>query len=145
MKVIFLDFNGVIAPVPHPGGKIKVEHFKPTCIEQLNKITDATGAKIVVTSMWRGSFNVLQLRALLWMAGVEGKILDKTSADFENEREYEICDYVMKHLQRGDQYVILDDMELQNFGGISKHHIQTNPTIGLTPADAREAIRILNG
>lgn len=50
MKVIFLDFDGVIT-IPHKWD-INTERLK-----NLKKIIDATGAKIVISSSWR-SLNV---------------------------------------------------------------------------------------
>lgn len=46
IKVIFLDFDGVINIPPY-------QIFDKDCLDNLRKIISATGAKIVVSSSWR--------------------------------------------------------------------------------------------
>jgi len=52
-KIIFLDVDGVICV-----GHDHYRHFNQICLELLQEIIDATGAKIVVSSSWRDSDSV---------------------------------------------------------------------------------------
>jgi len=74
MKVLFLDFDGVLGPC----------YFKPRarhecfpeaglhqgCQDQIRRVIDVTGCKVVVSSDWRTSHSLEELRALLLDAGV---------------------------------------------------------------------------
>jgi len=68
MKVVFLDIDGVICTVRSFAREDRVpmpdeihlpfrnrfwDRLDEECIERLNRITDATGAKIVISSSWR--------------------------------------------------------------------------------------------
>lgn len=62
MKVIFLDFDGVMdtAYYGHVHGKEDLPNsdefgtvFDPNCVRSLKEIIDKTGAVIVVTSSWK--------------------------------------------------------------------------------------------
>lgn len=83
VKYIFLDFDGVIN-TPNC-------FFNKVCIEQLNRITDATSALIVLSTSWRDSHTFEELRKILHDAGVTGKIFDtvRTLSVFLNAIELE--------------------------------------------------------
>ena len=62
MKIIFLDFDGVMDTayydhVLHKEGKPGNDKygtiFDPYCVQNLKRIIDETGAKIVVSSSWK--------------------------------------------------------------------------------------------
>lgn len=52
--------------------------FDPRCVELLNHLTDKTGAKIVVSSSWRGGRTVEELKKLFSDVGITGDVIDKT-------------------------------------------------------------------
>lgn len=90
MKVIFLDVDGVLNSeewMKSRRDKYSMDdihtqypfyEFSPDLVANLNKITDATGAKIVVSSTWRLGRTVEQLIELLKSVGVTGEVIDKT-------------------------------------------------------------------
>ena len=62
MKIIFLDFDGVmdtayydhvLAKEGKPGNDKYGTIFDPYCVQNLKRIIDETGAKIVVSSSWK--------------------------------------------------------------------------------------------
>jgi hypothetical protein len=84
MKVVFLDLDGVLNTFEdHPPGahtKVKTPSgiiitvgvggdFSPDLVANLNMITDQTGAKIVVHSTWRHTYDLGELREILAKAG----------------------------------------------------------------------------
>lgn len=87
MKIIFLDIDGVLnhelwlqspeskAEVP---GNSHARWFDPRAVALLNNLTDATYAKIVVSSSWRLDTSLDDLRVLLQKQGITGEIIGKT-------------------------------------------------------------------
>lgn len=90
IKVIFLDVDGVLNSgdwykerqglyaIDDIAGQYPFYEFSPKLVANLNKITDATGAKIVVSSTWRLGRTLEQLQEILKLVGVTGDIIDKT-------------------------------------------------------------------
>lgn len=100
MKIIFLDIDGVLN---HQIWFEKVQHlradrqskedyrfyFDPFAVGLLNDLTDATGAKIVVSSSWRLGRTVEELKKILKENGVTGEVIDKTPhLSFEDYANY---------------------------------------------------------
>lgn len=54
-KIIFLDIDGVLNTT-----KYKFQKFDEECMKNLEEILDATGAKIVVSSSWRSSREIMK-------------------------------------------------------------------------------------
>jgi hypothetical protein len=123
LKVIFLDIDGVLncdywyetskSLIPHP-----YNHFSPDLVDNLNRITKATGAKIVLSSTWRKNRTLEELRQLFVEVGIEGELIDKTiELRFYNwthsvPRGCEIYHWIdsrvdLNHLWR--KFVIIDD------------------------------------
>jgi len=80
MKVLFLDFDGVLnhhrwfsdflareGREPLFGGDDDVDHFDPACVERVNRICRETGAVICISSAWRLLF-FLGGNVSMWMA-----------------------------------------------------------------------------
>ena len=144
MKVIFLDFDGVITIPPKwylNAGKIK----------WIKKIVDETDAKIVVSSSWR-------------MDSVEetiDKMIGRPKRCPRNKMLYWLIDnlYDVTHTHKGlrgqeikdwlnerndiENYVIIDDdgdfLDEQLY-----HFVQTNYEDGITETEAIRAIKVLN-
>ena len=165
MKVVFLDFDGVIN---RNSGRWLVE-----LVERLNRITDQTGAKIVVHSSWRADRSVEELRRGLttyhYGQPVTGEVYDATPfpvhsmtpagiwvddggwADFKgdiesnDERCISIQRWLDAHPGLVTKYVILDDSpDLGHFVG-TPAYIQTIQNVGLTDSHVMRAVYHLNG
>lgn len=146
MKVIFLDFDGVITIPPK-------WYLKANKIKYIKRIVDETEAKIVVSSSWRmesaeETINSMigrprrcpRNRMLNWLID---NLYDVTPwVGLENSRGGEIQKYLNKHPEI-DNYVIIDDdgdmLDSQLY-----HFIQTNYEDGITEVEAIRAIKILN-
>lgn len=169
MKVIFLDFDGVLnsssyAASLFEAGKPTTDEsghdlFDPDTIKRLNRIVDETNAMIVVSSSWR-YLGLTALRNLWQERGFHGQIIGLTSL-------HAVDDYIMEHglewLEKGtitsspraieietwlqehdniDSFVILDDIPMS--AALQQHFVQINPKLGLSDAQAAKAIKILN-
>lgn len=112
MRVLFLDFDGVIVTA----------HDRFTAGDQfavfnLNRITDASGAKIVVSSTWRMGESVESLAAFLKKWGVTGEVIGLTPDHtvsttrglyVATERGHEIQAW-LDHHPEVSEFIILDD------------------------------------
>ena len=147
MKVIFLDFDGVIT-VP-PKWFIKAEKLK-----WLKKIVDETGAKIVISSSWRCGVPPSLKETIEKMIGRPKRCphnrmlnwfidnLYDVTPIYSSPRGREIQAWLEQHPDT-ENYVILDDdgdMLIEQ----SYHFVQTNYEDGLTEAEAIRAIKVLN-
>jgi len=145
MKVIFLDIDGVLNNRDTWGNRPLIKAFDKDCIAAFNKIIDATGARIVISSSWRNLFKYEQLCALLRNVGVRGAILDQTpTVSLSRRRGAEIKAWLDNGLwPEIDGFIILDDET--DMGELLDHLIQTDYNVGLTDGMADIAIERLRG
>ncbi len=111
-RVIFLDMDGVLNSHPyilrmeiaHPN---EMDFIEPICVERLNRIVEATGAGVVVTSAWRGQYD---FQKRLDEHGFKGRFLGETPeiSRANRVRGDEILAWLVDHGPL-DGYVILDD------------------------------------
>ena len=150
MKIIFLDFDGVITIPPK-------WYINSNKIKWIKKIVDETDAKIVVSSSWRRE-NVKETindmigktkrcprnKMLYWLVD---NLYDVTS--WFSDKKYngtgrggEIQTWLDKHPEV-DNYVIIDDdgdfLDEQLY-----HFVQTNYEDGITETESIRAIKVLN-
>ena len=152
VKVIFLDFDGVLNQM-HYGGWVNDQrnyyynglNFNPLNCNKLEHIIKNTGAKIVVSSYWRTNFTIEELAEHLQKAGVESADVIGKTPDLETSRST-WCrgDEVQQWLDENDEYeiekyIIIDDLYhfLMSQG---QYLIKTVSGIGLTLDLAKEAI-----
>jgi len=141
--VIFLDFDGVMAPIRRWD---RYEDLDPACIQVLNEIVARCPADVVVSSTWRYGKTVAELQEMLDASGFAGRVLDKTPDGPPGaNRGGEIAAWLAEHDVSG--YVIIDDHA--DMGDLRSRLVQTHPARGLQPADVPRAIatlmRPLNG
>lgn len=77
MRVVFLDFDGVICHHGYNpnGGLLRPD---PARVELINEICHRTGAVVCVSSSWRKGTPVADLWRTLHDAGFEGSVVGKT-------------------------------------------------------------------
>ena len=144
-RILFLDIDGV-------ANDFGPQAFLPKCVEQLNRIIDATSCKLVLSSAWRyyiyeGYMSLDGFGLLLKTHGVRGMLVGMTCKD-ENtpelldipDRMWQIQEYL--RLNQHDRYCVLDDLSLSKSW---REFVQTDSRVGLTASDADKAISILNG
>jgi hypothetical protein len=135
--VIFLDFDGVLAPIRRWD---RYGDLDKACIHVLNEIVAGGGADVVVSSTWRYGKTVAELQEMLNAEGFTGCVLDKTPTGGPgSDRGAEIAAWLAEHAVGG--YVIIDDHG--DMGELRSHLVQTHPAHGLQPADAARAIAML--
>jgi hypothetical protein len=155
MKVIFLDIDGVlnVIPVGHDKwGAIFHDHF----VDNLKRIIDVTGAKLVISSTWRMG-NGLEGMIDMWKErDLPGEVIGITPnfmVHFKTTlcRGKEIDAYLEEHPEITN-YVIIDDdsdmepHQLKNFvmtSGNTDHSDCVDIGLGLTKECADWAIKIL--
>ncbi len=150
-KVVFLDCDGVLNSVEdfieNPSSDVSIQdsyrnnlRVNRKNVENLNKIIEATGAKIVLSSSWRVMSYEYIYVSHLQPAGLVGKMIGQTP-DLNNRftkytpRGYEIQEW-MEENYLPKNFVILDDnhdmrhlvpnLVLTDFfeGGLKEEHIQ---------------------
>jgi hypothetical protein len=135
--VIFLDIDGVLAPIRRWD---RYGDLEPACVRVLNEIVTAGEADVVISSTWRYGKTVAELQEILDGEGFTGCVLDKTPTGAPGaDRGDEIAAWLAEHAVGG--YVIIDDHV--DMGALRSHLVQTHPAQGLQPADAPRAIAML--
>ena len=136
MKVIFLDFDGVLTT--------KLTRFSfgdPICVRELNRITTMTDADIVVSSTWRFA-GLRSVREDMFNWGVAKVPIDITPRllDDGKSRGEEIQQWLVENFGV-TRFVILDDDT--DMGNLRDKLVKCDTSIGLTPTLADFAIQKL--
>lgn len=156
MSVIFLDFDGVLNCV----GRVDCfedwqydnhPQFYQPAIDSLNAVLDAVpDARIVVSSTWRYMFGMRELRHLMLAneidVGEHAERVIGATPQLDGPRGDEIqawLDARGECVSEDDRIVILDDNP--DMVHLKSRLVQTDPSIGLTTADADLAIDMLMG
>lgn len=179
LKIIFLDIDGVLnsndwyvkraetVPMDSISAQYPFYEFDPTAVKRLNRITDTTGAKIVVSSTWRHGRTVEQLKTLFQPVGITGEIIDVTpdirtakDVSYTIPRGCEIDKWLKDHhfqrinwskerqqeyLDKSqiENYIILDD-DSDMLYNQREHFVKCPHLTGLSRKEERRAIKILN-
>ena len=135
--MIFLDFDGVIAPIRRWDRYGDVES---PCVEVLNAIVEGGDADVVVSSTWRYDKTVAELQAILDAKGFAGRVIDVTpTLPAPTDRTDEITAWLAEHDVTG--YVVLDDHVVG--GDLRARLVLTEPGYGLRSRDTARAIELL--
>lgn len=122
MKVIFLDFDGVMDTTRYNNYLNYMglpEHdkygavFDPNCIKNLKRIIDATGADIVVSSTWKDFMTYKEILDMWEYRQLPGFVTD-TTPTCSRKRGDEI-DRWLNECNTKCEYVIIDDMDETQF------------------------------
>jgi hypothetical protein len=155
MKVIFLDIDGVLNVIPKGFDKWG-GIFHPHFVDNLKRIIDATGAKIVISSTWRMGNGLVGMREMWEDRVLPGEVIDITPnfmVNFKTTicRGKEIDAWLSEHPEVTN-YVIIDDdcdmepNQLENFvmtSGNEDHVDCVDIGYGLTMECSDWAIKIL--
>ena len=143
MKILFLDFDGVINPFMRFSST--GEFSKIACSHIQNMLIKMPDLRIVVSSSWR-TYGLPAVRDILKTNGIDPtKVIDVTEGPKETKDQPVARDHHIRHWLQAhpeiDNFVILDDeAELPDF----KHkYVKPNPYVGLTQKDMENAIKIL--
>jgi len=79
LKIVFLDFDGVLNShafmLAKPSGVVGLD---PVAVKRVNRLLQATGAEVVVSSTWRHGRSLAQLRDVLAERGFVGNVRGTT-------------------------------------------------------------------
>ena len=168
MKVVFLDFDGVLNTENYQAklrqeGKPQWDNFgqifDPEAVENLKMILDTVpDVLLVINSSWK-LVGMNTVKAMWKARHLPGKIHgatpddvpDLTSIDLEDYdniamlagKGNEVKQWMEQNVPQGCTYVILDDMP-DFLPEQEEHLICTDPRVGITIENAMKAIRLLN-
>lgn len=128
--------NRIMAMILEPKSNLYgLVFFDMFCIVNLESIPVETGADIIVSSSWRRLGKETLIRVWVHNGRCSRRLVG--TIPVEIAKRDAIVAWIAAHPD--DRYVILDaeDLRLQN-------QVRTDPEVGLTLKDAREAISILN-
>lgn len=144
--IIFLDFHGVLITKWHKldNGNLDCNKgWDKTAVNNLNKITDKTGAKLVVISYCKNEMTFDELKDNLKRAGVTGDIIGKTINIDRHLRIEQVNDYIKNH--KVEKFIVLDDKDYDYADNeeIKSVWIQPKHHIGLTEKELNLALDLL--
>lgn len=147
MKIIFLDIDGVLNnhDILTKSGDSQV--IDTQCVENLNAITQKTGALICISSSWRHDFEFSKLCEFLKKVGVKGQIIGATPSDTKRisapviSRGEEIAAWLSEHPEV-KSFVILDDFD-DFLTNQKNRHVKTSMNGGLRAHHINLAVDIL--
>lgn len=166
MKVIFLDIDGVLNYTQwyvsdrNPGNLNGQEgDIDPMCVERVLRICKETGAKVVISSDWRISWEGTLMRfermgltrdividktpELIWTRmSMYDYMLSEEDEGYEFSRGREIDLWLEAHPECTNFVIIDDRMDFTDEQ--EPHFVKVNPMCGLTDDNADIAIMILN-
>lgn len=143
MKVIFLDFDGVI-------NNYEEEPINMKCLLILKEIIKVTGAKVVVTSSNKYSFQDYGkpyfesncYNNYVKKLNDEGIYIYDFTPSIGHNREKEIQVYLELHPEINEFLILDDDYFFDRWNG---HQIYVDLDCGITCDDIKTSIDILNG
>jgi hypothetical protein len=146
---LFLDIDGVLNNFGSlqklsPSSRFKRSKIplERDCIEELNRILSATGARVILSSGWKESRKLSELEKTLRASGFQGMLVDQTPSVKGATRGDEIRAWLEQNNSSSEAFVILDDRG--DIKGFDDFFVQTSFYKGLTPTEADRAIAILN-
>jgi hypothetical protein len=148
MKVVFLDFDGVLnshgflRQQPH-----RMDRLDPAAVARLNAIVARSGAKVVISSSWRIHHSLDELRHRLGEVGFAGEVIDRTPdisweeyGDPFRGRAEEIQSWLEGHKGPLESFVVLDDIYLEDLAHVL---VKTEFEAGLGDEHVEAALAIL--
>ena len=144
MKVIFLDFNGILDTCVKPN---VIDYDN---LQRLKQIVIKTNAKIVISSSIKNQFLITGvygkvLKSLLEVFVIEGIEVIGMTEMMEN-REFEITSYLLNHDDITDFVILEAKEELSTFKDkvVKLQNPNYSEYMGLDDYDVKKAISILN-
>lgn len=138
MKVLFLDFDGVLNTFTQRNFG---EQFSPGACKNLKSLLRRVpDLKIVVSSAWR-MWGLEYVKATLKKNGINSdRVIDITGQENGN-RGYQIQCWLNKHPEV-TSFVIIDDES--DMGELMNKLVKTSSFIGLTEKEVLQAVELLN-
>lgn len=150
MKIIFLDFDGVMVTDRYQAQLTAVNsqlcddygaQFDPVCVENLRRIIDSTDADIVVISTWKMEMGLDGIQKMWDARQLPGKVIGVTPDIDPIHRGEEIKSWLDAN-PGAVRYAIIDDCPIQDFFREEQlpHLFKVDERTGL---DEKTAIRVI--
>jgi hypothetical protein len=138
MKIVFLDFDGVIVTTATSYERIDMKVMPHVC-----RIIEETNAKVVISSAWRNYHDLEYLTDMLVKAGLHKEDVVSETPYRDGVRGREISLWLERSDVEIESFVILDDdvFDMKEHEG---KYVQTDTDNGITSEEADEAIKILD-
>jgi len=142
MKIAFLDFDGVIAPLSfhHSSSGFSAS----ACANVQSILVKDPTVRLVVSSAWR-RWGLEKIREILKENNVDStKVIGLTEADGgwdPENRASQIKDWLKKHPEI-KHFVVLDDYPMPE---LDANAVKMNGYVGITQKDVEIVLRILDG
>lgn len=142
MKILFLDFDGVLNSIASCIALGGYDRFSPVCVGLVERLVQLSNAKIVISSSWRIGRNQAGLLDDMRRAGAQALVpyvvgMTPVLSGFRGE---EIQQYLDTSACNAESYVILDDDSDMLPG---QPLVKTNIVHGFTLNEYTQALSIL--
>ena len=143
MKVVFLDFDGVLLPLPVDGSYDPNLAPSTEAVNNLNILIQLSEAAVVVTSAWRVGRSVQELQSLLSSWGYKFGVYDKIRTDSDEDRGINISNWIFaQDAPNLVKFAVIDD-DATDLAKLAKYLVMPKPDVGLQFHDVKEVLRIL--
>ncbi len=140
MKIIFLDFDGVLTDRHWLQKEDSRGDLSPKLVDRLNSIVRQTGACVVVTSTWRILHNLDQIKTVLDRAGFIGEVVGLTPGG-GGRRGPQIREWIYEHAFQGPFVILDDDSDMDE---LADKLVKTDFEVGLQNEHVRKAVEVLS-
>jgi hypothetical protein len=140
VKVVLIDFDGVLVKFKSPGKKSRPAVADPAATANLNRIVAETGAVAMLSTDWRLHNDCASLMKVLEKWGFAGEVIGTAPASVDDKRLAVLSgiEQIRAH-DEGARVVVLDDEDL----GLQEQ-VLIDPMAGLTDMNASDAVAKLN-
>ena len=148
MKLIFLDIDGCLNGHEFIAGSLS-NMIRPDCVARLNRILEATDAKLVISSAWRYMIHggAMTLNGFEYMLRTHGlpanSVVGYTATDETIPlRGDQIRRWITLEGAGVTKWIVLDDLT-EGMANVKHRQIVTDGQTGLTDDDVNRAIEML--
>jgi hypothetical protein len=157
MKILFLDFDGVINACESTDlvtlQSNDIDSYSPILIANINRLTDVCNFKIVVSSSWRKLYDFQTLQIVCKSMGLTAEVVGSTTCkDLVPEEHRKRAGLIARGLQISDwlanntceDYYVLDDDSDASYQHETKF-LKIDNSYGFTAEVADNLIKKLQG
>jgi len=152
-KILFLDIDGVLNSAAYYAAHPEIDKWEyldkhdidPDAIAQLNRIVDATGCEIVISSGWRYTWTLNKLYDIFKFKSYTGKGLLSSTDNLGKLRSDEIFRWINEHGEPDWRYCVVDDEPIDlDLDRVKDIFVRTMYATGLDQVAADRVITMLN-